>query len=109
MVEVRFLHSAVAGSISSGALLMRPNKVETAVQCSVGRMWVFAGFSGYGNLIKYYIYVYMEINLIVCRHKEYEKIKYVEDGIIYNQILCNCSKFWILKVVMWYLLNHFQI
>ena len=29
---------------------MRPNKVETAVQCSLCRMWVFAGFSGHGNL-----------------------------------------------------------
>ena len=33
------------------ALLMRPNKVETAVQCSVCRMLVFAEFSSHGNLI----------------------------------------------------------
>ena len=31
------------------ALLMRPNKVETAVQCSVCRISVFAGFSCHGN------------------------------------------------------------
>ena len=38
---------------------MRPNKVETAVQCSVCRMWEFAGFSGHGNLIYIYIYIYI--------------------------------------------------
>ena len=40
-------------------MLMRPNKVETAVQCSVCRMWVFAGFSGRSNLINIYIYIYI--------------------------------------------------
>ena len=39
---------------------MRPNKVETAVQCSVCRMWVFAGFSDHGNLINTYIYTQRE-------------------------------------------------
>ena len=52
---------------------MRPNKVETAVQCSVCRMWVFAGFSGRGNLINIisipliiyiYIYIYTILNTI---------------------------------------------
>ena len=32
---------------------------DTAVQCSVCRMWVFAGFSGHGNLINIYIYIYI--------------------------------------------------
>ena len=36
---------------------MRPDKVETAVQCSVCRMLVLAGFSAHGNLINIYIYV----------------------------------------------------
>ena len=30
---------------------MRPNKVKTAVQCSVCPMWVLAEFSSHGNLI----------------------------------------------------------
>ena len=33
---------------------MRPNKVETAVQCSVCRIWVFAKFSHHGNSINIY-------------------------------------------------------
>ena len=46
-----FLHSRVADSISRGGdhgmhCWWRSNKVETVVQCSVCRMWVFAGFSG---------------------------------------------------------------
>ena len=43
---------------------MRPNKVETTVQCSVCHMWVFAGFSGHGNLINIIsiiIYIYMAV------------------------------------------------
>ena len=54
-------HTVVAGSIFSGGdhgipLPMRPNKVETAVQCSVCRMWVFAGFSSHSdNIIIYEI------------------------------------------------------
>ena len=43
---------------------MRPNKVATAVQCFVCRMWAFAEFSSSGNLIRYmymYIYIYMYI------------------------------------------------
>ena len=64
LVEVRFLHSGVAGSIFSGGdhgmkLLMRPNKVKTAVQCSVCRMWVFARFSSHDNLINIYIYIWV--------------------------------------------------
>ena len=31
------------------AMLMRPNKVETAVQCSLCRMKAFTGFSCHGN------------------------------------------------------------
>ena len=55
------------------ALLMRPNKVETAVQCSVCRMSVFAGFSCHGNsmiisippFIYIYIYIYIYINCVL--------------------------------------------
>ena len=45
-------------------LLMRPNKVETAVQCSICRMWVFAGFSGDGNLIDIILIPLIIYNLI---------------------------------------------
>ena len=37
---------------------MRPNKVETAVQCSVCHMQVFAGFSCHGNSMIIYIRFY---------------------------------------------------
>ena len=42
------------------ALPMRPNKVETAVQCSVCRMSVFAGFSSHDNS-NIYIYIYATV------------------------------------------------
>ena len=51
---------------------MRPNKVKTAVECSVCCMWMFAGFSGHGNLINIisiplsYIYIYIYICVCVC-------------------------------------------
>ena len=40
------------------ALQMRPNKVETAVQCSVCHKYVFAGFSSHDNS-NIYIYIYI--------------------------------------------------
>ena len=46
---------------------MRPNKIETAVQCSVCRMWVFAGFSGHGNLINMYLAL-NNVQWLIC-HK----------------------------------------
>ena len=74
---------------SQYALLMRPNKVETAVQCSVCHMWVFAGFSGHGNLINIisipliiYIYIYI----------------YACEGVSYSQVFFLSflkTKFWI--------------
>ena len=53
---------------------MRPTTVETAVQCSVYRMWVFAGFSGHDNSnitlippFKYnMIYIYICVCVCVC-------------------------------------------
>ena len=58
------------------ALLMRPNKVETAVQCSVCHMQVFAGFSCHGNSkitsippfkknIYNYIYIYVCVYIYI--------------------------------------------
>ena len=46
-------------------MLMRPNKIETAVQCSVCRMKVFAGFSCHGNS-KIYICIYIYIYIYCC-------------------------------------------
>ena len=46
---------------SGYALLMRPNKVETAVQCSVCRMEVLAGFSSLGNSINTHTHIYIYI------------------------------------------------
>ena len=42
---------------------MRPKKAETAVQCPVCHMLVFAGFSSHGNLIYIYIYIYIYIDI----------------------------------------------
>ena len=41
---------------------MRPNKAETAVQCCVCHMLVFAEFSSHVNFI--YIYIYLSTGLL---------------------------------------------
>ena len=45
------------GRRSRYALLMRPNKVERAVQCSVYQMEMIAGFSSHGNSINICIHI----------------------------------------------------
>ena len=47
--RVLALHSVVAGLKSEYTLLMRPSKVETAVQWFCMLHAVLAGFSGHGN------------------------------------------------------------
>ena len=72
---------------------MRPNKIETAVQCSVCRMWMFAGFSGHDNIINIYIYV------CVCIFHGFMPSLYYNDGRIikarnqWSQIIIHAIKY----------------
>ena len=42
---------------------MRPNKVETAIQCSLCRIWVFLDFLA---MVIQLIYVVFDVLLIIC-------------------------------------------
>ena len=46
-------------------LLMRPNKVETAVEWFSMSHEVLAGFFGHGNSIYIYIYIYIQFTALV--------------------------------------------
>ena len=63
--RVSALLSVVAGSVTSsgdqGMNFWTPDKVETAVQCSVCHMEVLTRFSSHGNSIDIYIYIYIYI------------------------------------------------
>ena len=59
---------------------MRPNKVVTAVKCSVSHMEVLAGFSSHGNSINIIQFLYA--NLIYCQ------VTHSTTGTMQSGIIC---------------------